>query len=552
MGAMPPEPDARERILAEAADLFAQRSIASASKRDIARAADVHVRAVTSVGAHRVDLLRQVVDQLPFPPVAAHLAAQAHDPVEPAIQALLRAAREVLGDPATAWDPLELQALVVAAYDEPIRDVVQQRLLQRWDAALTVVRQMRGPDAEPAVEDEAATLHLIAVGLGLAILAPLSSRWSDVHSWTSLTARLLEAVSAEDVEIPPSGEDAAWLARVAVAASPSVMARMARVMALIGVNADALFTEPVADGRQIVHLVLRSPGSVDRASVVHGLSSVGTEVIVVRGVPWETNDIATRVLQLSAHLASDPARAPRAAADLVLADSWEVTRAAEGADASPLVLRLQWSLDWHVVLRRVKAPFTAYEQRRASALLDLVAALAEARGDEQFGWRASLADGESVIVRLARPDDAAGVERMHERCSSESRYQRYFTPMNEWREENLRRISGEHRGATLVVTDLKDEVIGLGNVFPAGPGETSVAEIALIVEDDWQGRGVGRLLLDHLIEVARRLSFPTLIAYVLAENRPMRALLDATGLEWEPTTDHELGAAAVRLTATVP
>ena len=51
----------------------------------------------------------------------------------------------MLGDPATAWDPLELQAIVVAPYDEPLRQVVVQRLNERWDAAEAVVRQLRGP-----------------------------------------------------------------------------------------------------------------------------------------------------------------------------------------------------------------------------------------------------------------------------------------------------------------------------------------------------------------------------------------------------------------------
>ena len=103
--------------------------------------------------------------------------------MEPAIQALLRAARDVLGDPATAWDPLELQALVVAPYDEPLRQVVVQRLNERWEAAEAVIRQLRGPGAsdDEAFGDDAAALHLIAVGLGLAMLAPLSERWSDVQ-----------------------------------------------------------------------------------------------------------------------------------------------------------------------------------------------------------------------------------------------------------------------------------------------------------------------------------------------------------------------------------
>jgi L-amino acid N-acyltransferase YncA/AcrR family transcriptional regulator len=544
------DPQERERILAAAAAAFAEDGVARSGKRAVADRAGVAPRDVTDVGAHRIDLLRQVVEELPFPPVAEHLRDQARHPVEPAVQALLRAAREVLGDPATAWDPVELQALAVAPFDPATADVMRARLAQRWDAAAEVVRQLHG-SARPVglPEDEAATLHLVAVGLGLALLAPLSERWSDVRSWTALTARLLEAVSAQDLDVVPPGRSATWRARVSLPASPSVMARLARVMSMIGVGVDTLFVEPVRDGQQIVHLILTSPEDIDRATVATGLASVGTDVIAVRGVGADQGDMATRVMQLAARVAADPLRAPRAAADLVLADAWEVVPASEGPDASPLVMRLQWTLDRHVVLRRVKASFTTFEQHRASALLDLVAALAEARGDEQFGWRASLADGRTVIVRLARPDDGPAVERMHERSSATSRYQRYFTPMNQWREENLRRITGEHRGATLVVTDLEDEVIGLGNVFPIGPDARATAEVAVIVEDAWHGCGVGRLLLEHLIEVARRLAFTEVVAYVLAENRPMLGLLRSLDLSWETSADPDLGPSAVRLTA---
>jgi len=243
---------------------------------------------------------------------------------------------------------------------------------------------------------------------------------------------------------------------------------------------------------------------------------------------------------------------PQAVADLVLADSWEVTTAVEGADSSDFILRLQWTPELHVILRRVRAPFTDTERNRASALLALVAAMSEALGaPEGFGWRENLRDGRTVAIRLARPADSAGVEAMHERCSSESRYQRYFTPMNEWREDNLRRISGGHRGATLVVTDVHDDVIALGNVFPAGPGDVDAAEIAVIVDDAWHGAGVGLLLVNHLIDVGRRMGFTSLIAYVLADNRGMRALLEATGLEWSPSVDHDLGSSVVCQTAQI-
>jgi RimJ/RimL family protein N-acetyltransferase/AcrR family transcriptional regulator len=544
------DPRDAQRVLAATADLVAERSIASASRRAIARAAGVPLRVVREVGGSRLALLRQVVTVLPFPPVARHLQAQAEHPAEPALQALLRVAREALGDPAAAWDPVEIQALVTAPYDDELRAVVVARLEQRWAAALQVLEQLRGPGADPADAD-AAALHLIAVGLGLSVLAPLAPRWSDARAWTALSARLLEAIAVED---PAGGDDLAawWRARVQTDATPAATARLLRVLSVLHVSVSSLFTAAGSEGEQQVDLLLRAPATVDRATLGHALASVGREVIVARGRPDDGLDIATRVLRLSALLAADPDAAPQGAADLVLADSWEVTDASSGPDASAHVLRLQWTVERHVVLRRSGAPFTRTEQNRASALLELVGALAEARGDwAGFGWRETLADGSMLVVRLARPEDAEGVAAMHERASPESRYQRYFTPMNEWREDNLRRISGGHRGATLVVTDETGEVIALGNVFPLGPDDADTAEFAVIVDDRWHRQGIGLLLTHRLVEVARRLGYLRLVAYVLAENRAMTTLLRQTGLTWTSRRDHDLGASVICLVADI-
>lgn len=549
---MSADPEKRQRVLDAAAVVYSELSIANAGKREIAKVADVPLRAVSEVGEHRIDLLRAVVERLPFPPVAETLRHQAAEPVEPAIQALLRAARDVLGDPATAWDPLELQAIVIAPYDEPIRQVVVQRLNERWEAAEAVIHQLRGAREDDEVfGDDAAALHLIAVGLGLAMLAPLSERWSDVRSWTALTARLLETIAATDPEQDESAHTR-WRARVTMPGTPTTMAHLLRVLSLLRVHVVSLFTAELGEGQQLVDMFLSSPDDVDRATIVHGISAVGSDVIITRGREEDAGDIATRVLHLSARLVQHPDVIPQAVADLVLADSWEVTTAAEGADSSDFILRLQWTTERHVVLRRVRAPFTRTERNRASAMLALVAAMSEAMGEpEGYGWRENLRDGRTVAIRLGRPADTAGVEEMHERCSPESRYQRYFTPMNEWREDNLHRISGGHRGATLVVTDVHDEVIALGNVFPAGPGDVDAAEIAVIVDDAWHGAGVGLLLLNHLIDVGRRMGFTSLVAYVLADNRTMRSLLTATGLEWSTSVDHDLGSSVACLTAQI-
>lgn len=536
----------RDRVLQAAATVFGEVGAVRGGRREIARQAGVPMRSVTAVGRARIDLLRQVLANLPASAVAQHISEQAQRPDEPALQALLQAVRDIFEDPAAGWDPVELQGLLTARFDDDIRAIEAARFERRWEAAEQVVHQLRG-DGDDPVPDEVAALHLIAVGLGIAVLAPLSSRLQDPEAWSALTARMLDAIAADEV---PGLSDASvtWRVRLSIPATATATARVMRALSLVDVRVASMFTAPDEAGRQLMDLVVRSPTSIDRRTIVSALGGIGTDVIVTRGVRDDMDDVATRVLHLSAGLAARPDQAPAAAAALVLADSWEVTDPASGADASALVLRLQWTFDRHVVLRRVRAPFTRTERNRASALLELVAALGDVRGQSHdFGWRETSRDGRDVVIRLARPQDSAGVEAMHARCSPESRYFRYFAPMSAWREDNLRRISGGHRGATLVATDDSDEVIALGNVFPAEPGVTEVAEIAIIVEDAWQRQGLGLLLLHRLVEVARRQGVVDLVAYVLSGNRSMIGLLEATGLTWTSTPAPQLGSSVLEM-----
>ena len=544
----------RERILAAAAELLAERGIARIGRREVATATDLPARTVSEIGPTRSDLLRVVVESLPFPPISEALQQQAQQPSVPAMQALLTAAREVLGSPAAAWDTREIQALALARYDPALGAVVQHRLDQRRAALTEVVRQLRGSGAvDDTIDDDAAALHLLAVGLGLSVIAGASTDWNAPSGWTGLSARLLESLAA--VELPtaaPAAEVSTWRARVTISTSPTALARLLRILALMQVTVVTVLGAQHASGEQLVDLILHAPLELDRESLAQALGSVGSHVIVARGATDDADDIATRVLQRCAALVADPDAAAQAAADLVLADSWEVTAAAEGADTSADVLRMQWTLERHVVLRRANAPFTRTEHDRASALLALVAALAQSRGvEEGYGWSTQLRDGSRLWIRLARPADAQAVADMHERCSERSRYHRYFTPMNTWREENLRRISGGHRGATLVATSEDGAIVALGNVVPEGPSDETGAEIAVIVDDRWHRRGLGRQMLLRLVDVARRLSFDSLTAYVLVDNRGMVALLESLPLQWEIGHDRELGASVLSMRASL-
>ncbi len=111
----------------------------------------------------------------------------------------------------------------------------------------------------------------------------------------------------------------------------------------------------------------------------------------------------------------------------------------------------------------------------------------------------ALRDGGEVVLRGARPQDAEPVAAMHLRCSPESTYGRYFTL--------LPRVSRRWQQALLstdvaLVAVLGRDVVALGNLA-AGPGGD--VELALLVEDAQQGRGLGTVLAAQLAATARLL-----------------------------------------------
>lgn len=151
-------------------------------------------------------------------------------------------------------------------------------------------------------------------------------------------------------------------------------------------------------------------------------------------------------------------------------------------------------------------------------------------GDEYPAhWEAAvvLADGGTVRLRPIRPDDAQRILDLHGRLSPDSRYYRYFTPRPSLTPQEAERLATvDHRTRVALVATLRDDVIGVGR-FDVLPGTTD-AEVAFVVEDAHQGRGLGSVLLEHLAAAAQERGVQRFSADVLADNRRMvRVFLDA-------------------------
>jgi RimJ/RimL family protein N-acetyltransferase len=156
----------------------------------------------------------------------------------------------------------------------------------------------------------------------------------------------------------------------------------------------------------------------------------------------------------------------------------------------------------------------------------------------------ALRDGTCVPVRGIRADDAAALQRLVERSSERSIHLRFFGPLRELSEESARHfadVDGEARFALVTLDpDDPDEIVAV--VRYEREGETGGAEYAALVEDRFQGRGLGIGLTRRLIEAARENGIGRLHAMVLRENTGMLNLLRSLDLperkHWRDGAEH--------------
>jgi GNAT superfamily N-acetyltransferase len=139
----------------------------------------------------------------------------------------------------------------------------------------------------------------------------------------------------------------------------------------------------------------------------------------------------------------------------------------------------------------------------------------------------ALRDGTCVPVRRVRAGDAEALQRLVGRSSDRSVELRFFGPLKRLSDEMARRfadVDGEDRFA-LVALDPRDRGEIVGVVRYEREGDTGGAEYAALIEDRFQGRGLGIGLTKHLIEAARGNGINHLYAFVMRENAGMLNLL---------------------------
>ena len=132
-----------------------------------------------------------------------------------------------------------------------------------------------------------------------------------------------------------------------------------------------------------------------------------------------------------------------------------------------------------------------------------------------------------IVARRPTVRDAQAIEAMIERCSLESRYARFLAPRPSIPLDHLARVVTPLSGEEAWVGVCRDEpetIVALGSWARLGD---EGAELALIVEDSWQRRGIGTSLLRLLGERSSSLGICRLTASVLTESRHVFRMLRA-------------------------
>jgi GNAT superfamily N-acetyltransferase len=142
-------------------------------------------------------------------------------------------------------------------------------------------------------------------------------------------------------------------------------------------------------------------------------------------------------------------------------------------------------------------------------------------------WSETLRDRSHVLIRPITPQDRDAERAFVEALTSQSRRFRILGQVGRPSErlaERLTPLDSEHQATFVAVTteDAHDRIVGISRYSTDADGLR--CECAVTVDDDWQNKGLGTLLMRHLIEVARRRGIRSMYSIDSAENVAMTDL----------------------------
>ncbi|MFF1303556.1 GNAT family N-acetyltransferase [Streptomyces sp. NPDC058307] len=421
------------------------------------------------------------------------------------------------------------------------RDVIELAALFTAVAVADTVANLigHGPDG---------TALLVISAVALAATAGFHTWWARRHGHAPPTgdtgARPLpegeRAGQAEQPHVtsdpvtsdPVIAESTLWRMRTTVKDEPGSLAALCTVLAGQRIDILSLQTHPLANGT-VDEFLLRAPGALEGSEITRSVARAGGfDTWIERADTHDLVDAPTRVLGLATRTALDAAELPLALRQLLGRSTIRSLPAAPagGGHGVPVegvledtVMRLRAPEGGVITVERPHLPFTPTEFARARALVELDARLGPRVPRSQDVM--TLPEGRDITVRRADTGDLEAARAMHERCSSRTLTMRYHGPVGD-ADRYLNHLLSPRFGRTLAVQTASGRIVGLGHLLWDGD-ET---EVALLVEDAWQRRGIGSELLERLVALAVEAGCESVYAVTQSSNTGMVAAMRGLGL----------------------
>ncbi|BAJ26685.1 GNAT family N-acetyltransferase [Kitasatospora setae] len=316
--------------------------------------------------------------------------------------------------------------------------------------------------------------------------------------------------------VTPADEEptALWRLRTSVSDAPGSLARVCAALAELRVNIVSMQAHPLPD-HTVDEFIVRAPGALSRTELAAAVAAGGGwDIWTDRADAHELVDVPRQVLALATRTALDAAELPVALRQLF--GRAAIRQYPGRGDSTPAgveghLMRLPLPGGDLLELSRPHLPFTPTEFARARALVELDTVLGPRV--PAVAARIGHPDGAELTVRRATPEDKPAALAMHARCSAESLRRRYHGPVKD-ADRYLDHLLDPRHGQTLAVETAHGRLVALAHLMWDDEG----AEIALLVEDAWQRRGLGVDLVRRMAALALEAGVRTVYAVTTAAN----------------------------------
>ncbi|MEV4560205.1 GNAT family N-acetyltransferase [Kitasatospora sp. NPDC049285] len=310
------------------------------------------------------------------------------------------------------------------------------------------------------------------------------------------------------------GESTLWRLRTSVSDEPGSLARVCSALAERRVSIVSMQAHPLPDFT-VDEFIVRAPKALPRTELAAAVAAGGGwDIWTDRADPHELVDVPRQVLALATRTALDAAELPVALRQLF--GRTAIRQFPGRGDSTPAgveghTMRLPLPGGDLLELSRPQLPFTPTEFARARALVELDTVLGPRV--PQVAARISRPAGDDLTVRRATPEDKPAALAMHARCSPESLRRRYHGPVRD-ADRYLDHLLDPRHGQTLAVETAQGRLVALAHLMWDDEG----AEIALLVEDAWQRRGLGVDLVRRMAALALEAGVRTVYAVTTSSN----------------------------------